>query len=301
MEFGRTEPALLDAIDFTLPPEPPGNAAVLGGNPHAMPKVYTGLAKWDRPDWAGKIYPTKARPRQYPALYVQQYNSIELNLMHYKIYGPLATAKWAAMVKGRDFKFCPKMYQGVTHKGKLNAKTFLSNEFLRGAAGFGEHLGPVFIQFSETFGPKRKQELFDYLAKLPAGMQYFLELRHKDWFGKPALRQEWLNYLKQLNMGAVITDTAGRRDCVHMELTVPKAFIRFTGNSLHPTDYTRIDAWALRLRHWLQNGLQELYFFMHMHDEAFSPELSLYAIDRLNEVCGLQLEKPKFAETEKGR
>ena len=35
-----------------------------------------------------------------------------------------------------------------------------------------------------------------------------------------------------MNMGIVITDTAGRRDCAHMNLTIPKAFIRYVGNSL---------------------------------------------------------------------
>ncbi len=45
---------------------------------------------------------------------------------------------------------------------------------------------------------------------------------------------------------------------------------------------------------WLENGLKELYFFMHMHDEAYSPELSVYLIDTLNTVCNLSLQKPKF-------
>lgn len=92
----------------------------------------------------------------------------------------------------------------------------------------------------------------------------------------------------------MITDTAGRRDCAHMELTVPKTFIRYVGNSLHPTDYTRCDDWVNRIQYWLNKGLQELYFFMHMHDEAYSPELTVYLVDQLNERCGLDLKKPEF-------
>ena len=95
-------------------------------------------------------------------------------------------------------------------------------------------------------------------------------------------------------MGIVITDTAGRRDCAHMNLTVSKAFIRYVGNSLHPSDYTRCDAWIKRMKHWLNNGLQELYFFMHMHDEATSPELTVYLVDKMNKELGLNLIKPKF-------
>jgi hypothetical protein len=40
--------------------------------------------------------------------------------------------------------------------------------------------------------------------------------------------------------------------------------------------------------------MQELYFFMHMHDEATSPELTVYLVDKINKECGLNLIKPKF-------
>ncbi|MEJ7681105.1 MAG: DUF72 domain-containing protein [Segetibacter sp.] len=108
-----------------------------------------------------------------------------------------------------------------------------------------------------------------------------------------------VNTLSKLNVGYIITDTAGRRDCVHMYLTIPKAFIRFVGNSLDDTDYIRIDAWVDRIKFWLDNGLEELYFFMHMHDEAYSPELSSYLVERLNTVCKLSLKKPLFISASK--
>jgi uncharacterized protein YecE (DUF72 family) len=76
--------------------------------------------------------------------------------------------------------------------------------------------------------------------------------------------------------------------------TIPKTFIRFVGNSLHHSDFPRIDDWASRIKYWLDNGMKDVYFFMHMHDEAKSPELTVYLIDTLNKVCGLNLEKPKF-------
>jgi hypothetical protein len=63
---------------------------------------------------------------------------------------------------------------------------------------------------------------------------------------------------------------------------------------LHPTDFSRSDAWVQRIKYWLDNGLKELYFFMHMHDEATSPELTVYLVDKMNKECGLNLIKPKF-------
>lgn len=62
------------------------------------------------------------------------------------------------------------MYQGVTHRGSLKGKNFITNEFFRGIMAFEEYLGPIFIQVSETFSPKRKDELFEFLKSLPADL-----------------------------------------------------------------------------------------------------------------------------------
>ena len=296
MEFGRIPEAELDKVDFSLPAEPVFNKKFLKGKPLKHPKVYIGCAKWGRTEWVGKIYPPKTKEKDFLQHYVAHYNSIELNATHYKIYGETATSKWAEKAKGKDFLFCPKMYQGITHRGSLKGKDFLLNEFLRGIMAFGEHLGPVFIQVSDTFSPKRKEELLGFLKTLPQDLQFFLEVRHPGWFAEPGARQEMFETLASLNMGAVITDTAGRRDCAHMHLTTPKTFIRYVGNSLHPTDFKRIDTWVDRMKYWLDQGMKELYFFMHMHDEATSPELSVYLVDKMNKECGLNLIKPDFID-----
>lgn len=294
MEFGRVPENELDEVDFSLPKEPAFNKKVLKGKPVKKPKVYLGCAKWGRVEWVGKIYPPKTKEKDFLKHYVEHYNSIELNATHYKIYGETGTHNWAEKAKGKDFLFCPKMYQGVTHRGSLKGKEFITNEFLRGIMGFEKHLGPVFVQVGDSFSPKRKEELFDFLKSLPTDLQFFLEVRHPDWFAKPEIMQEMMETLAGLKMGAVITDTARRRDCAHMHLPIAKAFIRYVGNSLHDSDYTRSDVWVKRIKYWLDHGLQELYFFMHMHDEATSPELTVYLVDKLNKTCGLDLVKPQF-------
>lgn len=294
MEFGRVPESELDSIDFSLPAEPVANKAILSGKKNKSVKIYVGCAKWGRTEWVGKIYPPKTKEKDFLQHYVQHYNCIELNATHYKIYGPAGIAKWADKAKGKDFKFCPKMYQGVTHRGSLKGKDFITTEFLRGIIAFENFLGPIFVQVSDTFSPKRKAELFEFLQSLPKDLQFFLEVRHPEWFTNDTHMQDMLTFLQQNKMGAVITDTAGRRDCAHMHLTIPKAFIRYVGNSLHPTDYIRIDAWVQRMKHWLDKGIEELYFFMHMHDEATSPELTVYLADKMNEICKAEIIKPQF-------
>ena len=296
MDFGRVPAEELGNIDFRLAAEPSFNKEVLKGRRVKGPKVYIGCAKWGRTEWLGKIYPPKTKEKDFLDHYVHHYNSIELNATHYKVYGEAGIKKWTAKAAGKDFKFCPKMYQGITHRGSLKGRNFIINEFFRGIVAFEEWLGPIFIQVSETFSPKRKDELFEFLQSMPTDLQFFMEVRHPDWFKKTAIRDEFFTKLKEMNIGAVITDTAGRRDCAHMHLTVPKVFIRYVGNSLHPTDFTRIDDWVDRMKYWLDNGMEELYFFMHMHDEATSPELTVYLVDKMNAELGLDLIKPRFVE-----
>lgn len=293
MEFGRVPEKALDAVDFSLPKDPAFNGNILKGKPAKDPKVYMGCAKWGRKEWVGKIYPPKTKEKDFLEQYVHHYNSIELNATHYKVYDAGAIKKWAEKAGKRDFLFCPKMYKGVTHFGSLKGKEFITTQFLEGVLAFEKHLGPIFIQVSENFSPKRKEELYEYLEGLPTDLQFFVEVRHPDFFVKETM-EALCAKLAKLKMGIVITDTAGRRDCAHMYLTVPKAFIRYVGNSLHASDYTRVDAWVKRMKHWLDNGMKELYFFMHMHDEATSPELTVYLADQLNKKCKLDLPRPQF-------
>jgi len=260
MEFGRVPENELNSIDFSLPQDPAFNKQILSGKKDKNAKVYVGCAKWGREEWVGKIYPLKTKEKDFLQHYVQHYNCIELNATHYKVYGEKAIEKWKEKAAGKDFKFCPKMYKGVTHFGSFGNKKFLSDEFLRGVVAFKENLGPIFIQVSDSFSPKRKEELFTYLKSLPTDLQFFLEVRHPDWFIKEDIAKELYAFLKENNIGIVITDTAGRRECAHMHITIPKTFIRYVGNSLHASDYTRIDEWIKRMKYWLDKGLEELYF-----------------------------------------
>lgn len=50
------------------------------------------------------------------------------------------------------------------------------------------------------------------------------------------------------------------------------------------------------MKYWLDHGMEELYFFMYMHDQTTSPELTVYLVDQMNKEMGLNLIKPKFIE-----
>jgi len=298
MEFGRVDPADLSAIDLTLPPDKPETRIVLkkaGSN--KAPQIYVGCAKWGRKDWIGKIYPPKTKEADFLNHYSKHFNCIELNATFYKMPTEKQTAAWKAKV-GNDFMFCPKFVDQITHLKRLNDVKELTERFLEGISGFGNNLGPLFLMPHPGMGPKTLATIQTFIQSLPKDIKLFVELRHSEWFSNKDAFQQIFAMLENNSTGAVITDASGRRDCVHMRLTTPEAFIRFVGNGLHLTDYTRIDDWVQRIKQWIEEGIQKIYFFMHQHEELRSPELSRYLIQQLNKHCGTTIPEPKFVGEE---
>jgi uncharacterized protein YecE (DUF72 family) len=302
MEFGSVLESELINTNFSFPKDSPFTQATLKeAKASKKPLIYVGCSKWGRKEWIGKIYPEKTREADFLREYVKHFNSLELNATHYKMPRYEIIKNWKSFAEGMDFKFCPKIYKGISHFSDLISPKpeRMTTDFINAVSGLDQNLGPIFLQLSDRFGPSRKEKLFAYLASLPKEVQFFLEVRHPDWFVSPDIKMELLKVMKENKIGAVITDTSGRRDLVHMELTVPKTFIRFVGNNLHPTDYTRIDDWLDRLGIWLKKGLSEIYFFMHHTEERNSPELCDYAVEQINKRWGTDIKRPQFIKKEK--
>ena len=94
----------------------------------------------------------------------------------------------------------------------------------------------------------------------------------------------------------MITDVAGRRDVLHMRLTNPILILRFVGNGLHPTDYTRADDWVLRLKSWIDQGLHAAYLFIHQPEMALVPDYTNYWAKKIEEVCGIRTVHPQLVD-----
>lgn len=300
MEFGKIEIEELSNVDFRLPPDADGTSRVLQKNKdtNRIPEIFVGCAKWGRKDWVGKIYPPKTKEADFLNLYSKHFNCIELNATFYRMPTVSQTSGWAA--KAEDgFKFCPKFTDQITHRKRLKDVKEATDRFLAGISGFKEKLGPLFLMPHPGMGPKTLETMDAFIQSIPEDLRLFVELRHPDWFANPEANNNVFTMFERNNSGSIITDAVGRRDCVHMRLTTPEAFIRFVGNGLHPTDYTRIDDWVQRIKSWMEKGIHKVYFFMHQHEEIHSPELSRYLIQQLNKHCGTTIPEPKFVDPEK--
>ncbi len=295
MLFGEVSKRQLNKIDFTLPKDPAENKKILQGA-KGKTKVYLGCAKWGRPEWVGKIYPKGAKEKDFLGYYGQYYNAIELNATHYKVYPGETLKNWGQKVNNPGFKFCPKAYRGMSFLKNSPNKDRLTKDVVGHLRAFGNQLGPVYITHDEKvkWDKQGEADFFQYLDTLPRDIDFFVEERWEGFYNDKDLMKRYYEKLRKAGVGTIITDTAGRRDALHMQLTIPKAFIRFVGNSLHPTDYPRIDSWAARLKKWIDAGIEEIYFFMHMHDEGKSPELTRYTVEQFNKKCKLDLKEIQF-------
>ncbi|MBK7407452.1 MAG: DUF72 domain-containing protein [Saprospirales bacterium] len=139
------------------------------------------------------------------------------------------------------------------------------------------------MQLPQHFDVGQWNVLRTFLAHFPNHIPLAVELRHPSWF-EPEGEKILFPMLEEFGTGAVITDVAGRRDVAHMRLSAPFTVIRFVGNGLVPSDYSRIDEWVERLKFWVENGIQEIYFFAHEPDNLLAPELSVYLLERIRAV-----------------
>jgi uncharacterized protein YecE (DUF72 family) len=287
MKFGQvTNP---HEINFTIPPDHKDNLLVLASSKPKEFKIYIGCAKWNKTDLKN-FYPkgTKDELKYYSS----QFNSIELNATFYRLFAKEQFEKWRETTP-KGFKFFPKIGQDISHWGRLKDTEKLVDNYIYNVSHLKEKLGVPFLQMHDNFAPKDFDRVKGFIDYWPKDFPLALELRHTDWYNDNKTAQQLYGLLEKRNILNVLVDTAGRRDLMHMRLTTPNAFVRFVGAN-HPTDYKRIDSWVERIAKWKEQGLSELYFFVHQNIEMESALLSAYLIESLNKTLKTQLAVPKL-------
>jgi uncharacterized protein YecE (DUF72 family) len=295
MLFGYVDDSELSGIDFTLPGDPEMTTNTLTAfKGTGNLKAFIGCTRWAQKAWVGSLYPKGTKQTDFLKAYARQFNTIEFGSTFYTIWkAEDLKTRFADLVEGNpDFRFCPKLWNQITHFRRLKNAQDATARFFDSLKGLGDHLGPVLMQVAENYMPKDISTLTTYFDELQSGVPVFLEVRNKEWFSNSTYRNQLFGMLHEHSVGAVISDTPGCRDVVHMHLPTPHAMIRFVGNNGSDLEKRRLDAWVERLKSWKEQGLQALWFFMHQHDEVYAPASCAYFIGRLNEKLGLEIKKP---------
>lgn len=291
MKFGKVDDP--SSIDFTLPEDHVQTKEVLQKfAPKSFNAISIGCAKWNKKDLKN-FYPRGTKDEL--VYYSQQFNSIELNATFYRMWPLEQFQKWHNKTVD-DFKFFPKVPRLISHIKRLNEVDDLVTDYTSNLLGLNEKLGMVFLQMPENFQPKWIDRLPGFFKKWPREIPLSFEVRHHDWHHDQAVSDELNAMLQEYNIANVITDSAGRRDLLHMRLTSDTAFVRYNGAN-HESDYSRLDDWVDRIEEWYKLGLKNLYFFVHQNLEKASPLLSAYFIKKMNERFELDLRIPQLPKS----
>lgn len=285
MKFGSVDNP--EIIDFTLPDDNANTLKVLQSVESKDFQAYVGCAKWNKTDLKG-FYPRGTKDEL--TYYATQFNSIELNATFYRDFGFDQMQKWSEKTPD-NFKFFPKIPQMISHIRRLDGVDEMVKDFCYSTSGFGSKLGMLFLQLHDNFGLKNFERLEEFVGKFPKNIPLAIELRNTEWFNNVEASAKLYALMETNNIANIITDTAGRRDLLHMRLTSKTAFIRYVGAN-HVSDYYRLDEWVKRIVSWKEAGLENLYFFVHQNVEVESPLLSAHFIEKLNAAIGTELKIP---------
>lgn len=296
MQFGSGDPSL--EVDWRLPDEKTYRWAARGSS-GKKPRVWVGLPIWSEKAWVGNLYPARTPAKNYLSRYAERLSTVELNSSFYHVPTADQIHKWREQV-GEQFKFLPKVNQGISHARFSDEVMRRMTEFGIRAREFGPALGPLFLQLPPHFGPNHFGALEGLVAAVPSDVPVCVELRNPGWFGDNRLVSRARDLLEAAGAGVVISDTVARRDVLHDSLTAPFVLVRFLGSDVHPSDRPRLEHWADRIREWCDRGVEEIYFILHQPDGTLAPIL-LPDFEAMLEKRGVPVVRPSGRSTGEDR
>jgi uncharacterized protein YecE (DUF72 family) len=289
MKFGRVDNP--QDLDLSLPADHADTQGVLEkqGDTSQKTTIHIGCAKWNKADLKN-FYPrgTGNKELEY---YSTQFNAIELNAFFYRIFPHTTVEKWYER-SAKDFVFYPKVPQLISQFKRLKDCQAEVDDYLYSISHFKEKLGMCFLQMHPNFKPDKMADLAHFVEQWPKDVKLSVELRDTNWYNDETIARDLYALLEENGVSNTITDTAGRRDLIHMRLTTPSCFVRYTGAN-HSSDYTRLDDWFERLKKWIEIGIKDIHFFVHQNMELESPLLTAHLIKRLNDELGYALTVPQ--------
>ena len=280
MDFGKT--ASFAKVKFCYEKLPEMNSRFLGNSSHSDFSFRLGCPVWAHPSFIGQIYSESLSSKEYLKHYQNCFNSIELNSSFYGIPSLELVSNWSSKIE-TDFKFCPKFSKVISHRQNLGSNIDEVRAFIKVLNKFKESnlLGMSFFQLPAHFSADNLSSFLKFADRFPKVLPIAFEFRHHSWFASKDVMERVADFLHERNKSLVISDVAGRRDVCHFLIPGNRAFVRFAGNSLHHSDFERLDSWKEIILKWRQSGIQEIFFFLHQPKEGNCIRLAKYLNDIL--------------------
>jgi len=265
-----------------------------------------GCAVWSFAGWVGSFYPRDASSRDFLELYGHRLTAVEGNTTFYAIPPSETVARWAERLPP-GFRFCPKLYRYVTHRGLLEKEIGITRQFVDHVLLLGDRLGPVFAQLPASYGPEHAADLEAFVTSWPhAEVPLAVELRHPGWYAGEA-RRRLVAVLAEHGTGRVVLDSRplyeghdGHGDLsidperrkpllpVQPRATSTQCLVRFVGHPDRARNRPYLEEWSRTVARWLEEG-RDVTFFAHCPREEQSPFIAR-DFQRVLEETGVEVD-----------
>jgi uncharacterized protein YecE (DUF72 family) len=264
--------------------------------------VRFGTSSFSSPDWVGSFYPAGTRPADFLRVYARSFDTVEVDATYYAVPSPRTVDGWAAKTP-EGFVVATKFPRSIVHAGEAEtpdparvlvpAATDAERDlFLSTVERLGARRGPMVLQFP-FFGrnvfatPAAFLDRLDaFLARLPRGPSYAVEVRNADYVGRP-LRE----CLAAHRVAMVLVDQAWmpHGDEVERDLdpvTADFAYVRLLGDRAEIEAMTktfdrevidrgeRLARWARLLARLAARGVRT-YVYVNNHYAGHGPTTTM--------------------------
>ena len=246
-----------------------------------------GTSSWSSEDWVGPFYPPGTPASNFLGEYARHFDTVEIDSTFYRSPSPSMVKNWRERTPP-GFIFAAKFPRSITHEKVLQDSSAEVAEFLKSMELLGEKLGPLLLQFP-YFNKQAFARLEDFMARLapflaalPSGHSYAVEVRNKNWINAP-----FLELLRQHRIALALIDhpwmppveqLVSRQDVV----TANFAYLRWLGDRKGIEEKTQrwdsliidrtreMETWIPIIRALLKRGINILGFFNN-HYAGFAP------------------------------
>ena len=219
--------------------------------------VHVGTSGWSYGHWEGVLYPPGTPVGRRRDLYVEHFDTVELNASFYR-WPRLATfAGWrSALPEG--FLFSVKAPRGLTHARRLYAPEAWVDRMAQCWHELGDRRGVLLLQLAPTH-VRDDARLRYLLQRLPSWMRVAVEFRHPSWSCDAVFD------LLAEHEAAYCVMSGARLPC-ELRATASFVYVRMHGpdpDHLYAGSYSDGDLgwWADRIREWDATGHQVFVYF----------------------------------------
>jgi uncharacterized protein YecE (DUF72 family) len=254
--------------------------------------LYLGTQGFTFDDWVGPFYPSGTPKRMYLEEYTKHFPTVEIDSTFYGVPRETTIQSWRER-SPEEFLFSAKFPRLITHDKKLDRTQGDAEHFVSTMQALGSKLAVLTLQFAYDFTPEWFDRLDDFLAALPKGPRYAVEVRNRQW-----LNPNFGEMLSNHNVALVLQDLhyMPKLEWITADFTV----IRWLGRRKDITQFDRIQidrtdvlkSWAEKVHLFLQQGF-DVYGYFNNHFAGHSPA----SVRHFAEIMGIEIKPARGAQS----